>query len=74
MKQVLSAHQYQWKISNLLDLYIFQNELCYLFTFIVPRHAKFRENPWSGFRDKFVTIGQTHMEEGEIMVPIAFTG
>ena len=51
--------------------------LCYLFTLIVPQlHAKFQENPWSGFRDQFVTHGRTdaRTDKGEIIEPVAVAG
>ena len=46
---------------NLGKMRIFLKKgLCYLFTLIVPQlHAKFWKNPWSGFRDQFVTNGRT---------------
>ena len=35
---------------------------CAIFTLIVPQlHAEFQKNRWSGFRDQFVTDGQTNI-------------
>ena len=46
---------------------------CYFFTLIVLQlHTKFRKNPWSGFRDQFVTHGRT--DKGDIIEPVAFAG
>ena len=40
-----------------LDENFSQKKGCYLFTLIVPQlHAKFRKNPWSGFRDQLRDI------------------
>ena len=50
--------------------------LCYLFTLIVPQlHAKFRKNPWSGFRYQLrngSTDGGT--EKGDIIESVALAG
>ena len=48
--------------------------LCYYFTLIVPRlDAKFRKNPWSGFRDQLRDIW-THKltDKCDIKKPVAF--
>ena len=43
--------------------------------FVPQHHAKFRENPWSGFRYQLRDI-RTHarMDKGDIIVPVAFAG
>ena len=60
---------------NLGKMRIFLNKgFCYLFTLIVPQlHAKFRENPWSGFWDQFVTHARTDRctNKGNIIEPVA---
>ena len=50
--------------------------LCYLFTLIVPQlHAKFRKNPWSGFRDQLrYERTNERTDKGDIIEPVAFAG
>ena len=59
---------------NLGKMRIFLKKgLCFLFTLIVPQlHAKFRENPWFGFRDQ-LRDGRTdaRTDKGEIIEPVA---
>ena len=54
-----------------------KKSLCYLFIIIVPQlHAKFRENPWSGFREQ-LRGGRTHgtqTDKGDIIDTVAFAG
>ena len=51
-----------------------KNGVGYFITLIVPQlHANFRENPWSGFRDQFVTNERTNerTDKGDIIEPVA---
>ena len=54
-----------------------ENRAVLFFTLIVPQlHAEFQKNPWSGYRDQFVTYGHTdiQMDKGDITEPVAFAG
>ena len=56
-----------------MRIFLKKKGLYYLFTLIVPKlHAKFWENPRSGFRDQFVTDVLT--DKGDIIEPVAFAG
>ena len=59
---------------NLAKMRIFlKNRAVLFFTLIVPQlHAKFRENPWSGFRDQLHDIHTYEItDKGDIIEPVA---
>ena len=52
---ILDIFWHIWPKSAKMRIFI-KNRAVLFFTLIVPQlHAKFQENPWSGFRDQFVT-------------------
>ena len=73
---ILAIFRHVWPKSAKMRIFI-KNRAVLFFTLIVPQlHAKFQKNRWSGFRDQFVTYGQTdtRTDNGDITELVAFDG